>query len=471
MFGGISAHEAVEKFVLNDSEMAQLKRVLIANRGEIAYRAVRVCRELGISSVAVYSKADAHALHVRDADQTVCIGPPPSHQSYLQGNVLVHVAKAKNCDAIYPGYGFLSENASFAESCEAEGLKFIGPSADAIHMMGDKAQARVMAMRYGISIVPGSDGAFTDYDAAQRAASQIGYPLLLKARSGGGGRGMRVVEDKAAFVGAFSQATREADAAFSDGAIYLERFLPIVRHIEVQVLGDGKGGAVAFVERDCSVQRRHQKLVEETPSPAVDEALREELMAAAKRLTSGIAYEGAGTVEFILSPETHEAFFIEMNTRIQVEHPVTEALLGLDLVKAQFEIAAGADLYDIVSRDDRVGHAIEFRINAEDWRNDFRPSPGQILSWCPPGGTGVRLDTAIHERANVPPYYDSMIAKLIIYGHDRSDAISKARAALDAFVCEGIETTIGFHRSLVESADFQSGGVHTRWVETNFLSI
>ena len=447
-----------------------MKRVLIANRGEIAYRAVRVCRELGISSVAVYSKADARALHVSEADQAVCIGPSPSTQSYLQADILVHVAKAKSCDAIYPGYGFLSENASFAERCEAEGLKFIGPSADAIHMMGDKARAREMAMRFDILVVPGSDGAFLDSTTAQKAAAQIKYPLLLKARSGGGGRGMRIVEDEAAFAGAFSQATHEADAAFGDGAIYLERFFPTVRHIEVQVLGDGKGGAIAFAERDCSVQRRHQKLVEETPSPAVNKALRDELMAAAKRLTSGIGYEGAGTVEFILSPKTNEAFFIEMNTRIQVEHPVTEALFGLDLVKAQFEIAAGANLYDIVSHDDMVGHAIEFRINAEDWRNDFRPSPGRILSWCPPGATGVRLDTAIHEGSNVPPYYDSMIAKLIIHGHNRSDAISKARAALNAFVCEGIETTIGFHKSLLDSVDFQSGRLHTRWVETNFLS-
>jgi acetyl-CoA carboxylase biotin carboxylase subunit len=326
-----------------------------------------------------------------------------------------------------------------------------------------------MAVRYDVPVVPGSEGAFDRPEEALKAAGDVGYPMLLKARSGGGGRGMRIVEDEEDFAETFAGAAREAEAAFNDGAIYLERFFPTVRHIEVQVLGDGKGGAIAFDERDCSVQRRHQKLVEESPSPAVDGALRERLRESATRLAAGINYEGAGTVEFILDPATGEAFFIEMNTRIQVEHPVTEALTGLDLVRAQFEIAAGGPLPDYSPDHQPGGHAIEFRINAEDWENGFRPSPGKLSRWDPPNRPGVRLDSAMEAGIDVPPFYDSMIAKLIVHGHDRADAIERARDALAAFHCEGISTTIGFHSSLLDQDDFRAGEVHTRWVETSFL--
>ncbi|MEK9673436.1 MAG: acetyl-CoA carboxylase biotin carboxylase subunit [Rhodospirillaceae bacterium] len=448
----------------------KLRRVLVANRGEIAYRAVRVCRDLGIASVTVHSQVDAGQPHVREADRSICIGPPPSRGSYLAADRLLHVAEGTGCDAVYPGYGFLSENAAFADKCEAQGIKFIGPSAEAIRMMGDKARAREMAIAYGVPVVPGSDGAFTDIAAARAASADVGYPLLLKARSGGGGRGMRVVEKAADFDRAFGQATQEAEAAFGDGAVYLERFFQSVRHIEVQVLGDGRGAAVAFDERDCSVQRRHQKLVEESPSPSVGEDLRRDLLQAARQLTEGIAYEGAGTIEFILDPASGEAFFIEMNTRIQVEHPVTEVRTRLDLVKAQFLIAAGRPLDDVLAGTPVGGHAIEFRINAEDWQNGFRPSPGRLTTWRPPGGSGVRLDTAMTEGAVVPPFYDSMIAKLIVHGHDRRDAIERAKRALDAFGCDGIETTIGFHRALLDQEDYLAGAVHTRWVDTRFMT-
>ena len=446
-----------------------MKRVLIANRGEIAYRAVRVCRDLGLQSVSVHSQADHRQPHVLEADQSVCIGPPPSHKSYLLADILVHVAAETGCDAVYPGYGFLSENAAFAEACEWNGLKFIGPSAHVIGVMGDKAKARDMAVQFDVPVVPGSDAAFDLAENAYAAAETVGYPLLLKARSGGGGRGMRVVEKETEFLSSFTQATREAEAAFGDGAIYLERFSPTVRHIEVQVLGDGKGGALVFDERDCSVQRRHQKLVEESPSPAVGGVLRKKLLDAAKRLAEGINYEGAGTVEFILAPGTDEAFFIEMNTRIQVEHPVTESLAGVDLVKAQFLIADGTPLSQFTAESSVGGHAMEFRINAEDWRNDFRPSPGHLDTWQPPGGPGIRLDSAMAEGQVVPPFYDSMIAKLIIHGRDREDAMSRAREALDSFHCDGIETTLGFHRALLDHEDFKAGHVHTRWIETDFL--
>lgn len=444
--------------------------VLIANRGEIALRAVNTCRALGLRSVAVYSTADATSPHVTAADTAICIGPPSATLSYLSVPALLHAAIHTGCNAIYPGYGFLSENADFARKCEDNGIKFIGPSADTIATMGDKAKARETAAQLGVPVVPGSDNAFTRDDEAFAVADNIGYPLLLKARAGGGGRGMRVVESSGQFVNAFSQASREAESAFCDGAMYMERFLPRIRHIEVQVLGDGLGHAVAFDERDCSVQRRHQKLVEESPSPVVDAALRTQLLQAALSLTRGINYTGAGTVEFILDVESKAFYFIEMNTRIQVEHPVTELRTGIDLVAAQFQIAAGEGLSSFERSDIQQGHAIEFRINAENWHSDFQPSPGLIHAWEVPRGEGIRLDTAVSVNQMVTPYYDSMIAKLIVHGTDRMDAIDRARAALAAFHCGGIATTIDFHRFLIEHDDYMNNNIHTRWIEDVLLA-
>lgn len=443
----------------------RISRVLVANRGEIALRAMKVCRGIGLETVAVYSTADADSPHVRAADRSICIGPPAATDSYLSQLSLLHVALETDCDAVYPGYGFLAENADFAQACATNGIKFVGPSADLIRMMGDKARARQMAAEFDIPVVPGSDDVFRSADEAEAVARHIGFPLLLKARAGGGGRGMRLATHAGEFDQAFSQAAREAEAAFGDGAIYLERFFPIIRHIEVQVLGDGKGNALVFDERDCSVQRRHQKLVEESPSPVVDESLRAWLLEAAGRLTRGIAYEGAGTVEFILDKDSGDAFFIEMNTRIQVEHPVTEMRTGLDLIEAQFKIAMGHPLPSLDESTMPGGHAIEFRINAEDWLHGFMPSPGRLDTWLPPSGPGVRLDAAATQGQRISPFYDSMIGKLIIHGRDRDEALARARVALRDFTCEGVANTIGFHRILIDEDDFLENRVHTRWTE------
>ncbi len=450
------------------TERAGFNRVLIANRGEIALRAIHICHKLGLQAVAVYSSADATAPHVWAADLAVCIGPPAAHASYLSIPSLIHVAIETGCDAVYPGYGFLAENANFAEQCAKQGIKFIGPSVEAISVMGDKSKARELAVTHGVPVVPGSNDAYTDVETAFKASVEIGYPMLLKARSGGGGRGMRIVNEQSEFASAFAQATREAEAAFTDGAIYIERFFATVRHIEVQVLGDGKGSAVVFDERDCSVQRRHQKLIEESPSPAVTPMLRQRLLDAAAQLTRGICYEGAGTVEFILSVETDEFFFIEMNTRIQVEHPVTEMRSGTDLVRAQFDIAAGRPLQERETANEPGGHAIEFRINAENWQRNFQPTPGVLNRWRPPTGRGIRLDCAVYEGQCIPPFYDSMIAKLIVHSSSRADALIKARYALARFDCQGISTTIGFHRMLVDAPAFISNEIHTRWIETEW---
>ena len=444
----------------------KISRVLIANRGEIALRAVRACRVIELETVAVFSDADADSPHVRAADRSVCIGASPSAQSYLAIPSLLHVAVETGCDAVYPGYGFLAENAAFAEACADNGLKFIGPSAEVIRTMGDKARARETARRFGVPVVPGSEGAFTSADEAAQAAKSIEFPLLLKARAGGGGRGMRIANDMAGFSEAFAQASRESEAAFGDGAIYLERFFPRVRHIEVQVLGDGRGNSLQMDERDCSIQRRHQKLVEESPSPVVDAALRARLLDVSGRLTRGIAYEGAGTVEFIFDETSGEFFFIEMNTRIQVEHPVTEMRTGLDLIEAQFKIAQGHPLPNLDENTMPGGHAIEFRINAEDWLRGFVPSPGRLDEWQPPRGPGVRFDSAVDQGHSITPYYDSMIGKLIIHGRDREEALARARIALSGFHCQGVASTIGFHRILVDDEDFLANRVYTRWTET-----
>ena len=450
------------------TDIPEFKRILIANRGEIALRAIRVCHQLGLQAVAVYSTADATSPHVWAADQAVCIGSPAAQHSYLAIEPLIHVAIETGCDAVYPGYGFLAEDADFAKQCALHDLKFIGPSIETISIMGDKSKARQLAAAQGVPVVPGSDGAYLDVQTALKVSAEIGFPMLLKARSGGGGRGMRVVNELSEFAAAFAEATREAEAAFSDGAVYMERFFPTVRHIEVQVLGDGKGDAVVFDERDCSVQRRHQKLIEESPSPSVNPGLRKRLLAAAAKLAKGICYEGAGTVEFILSVETGEFFFIEMNTRIQVEHPVTEMRSGVDLVRAQFDIAAGKPLPDYDANNQPGGHAIEFRINAEDCRRNFQPTPGILSRWRPPVGCGIRLDSAAFEGQRISPFYDSIIAKLIIHGSSRKNALHKARDALKRFDCQGISTTIDFHRMLVDEEAFIKNAVHTRWIENEW---
>ncbi len=446
--------------------MKKLKRVLIANRGEIALRATQTCKRLGIETIAVYSKPDAASPHVWLSDRAFCIGPAAASESYLQGSALIHVAQRTNCDAVYPGYGFLSENPSFAVKCKKHKIKFIGPSPETIKMMGDKAMAREKAHQHNVPVVPGSEKVYLDHAKALKRSKAIGFPLLLKARAGGGGKGMRVVSDENTFKDAFQEASREAYSSFGDGALYIEKFFQNVRHVEVQILGDGKGNAIAFAERDCSVQRRHQKLIEESPSPLVDNKMRSKLLDAATALAKGIKYEGAGTIEFILDSRTNSFFFIEMNTRIQVEHPVTEFCHNIDLVEAQFRIAAKADLSPFKKFLTWSGHAIEFRINAEDWQNNFAPSPGVVRSWNPPKGKGVRIDTAIHENAVVSPYYDSMIAKLIIYAKTRKDVIDQARTAFSRFHCTGVKTTIGFHKMLLQHDAFIKNRIYTRWIES-----
>jgi acetyl-CoA carboxylase biotin carboxylase subunit len=447
---------------------SRLRRVLVANRGEIALRIVRACRQAGIETVAVYSSADAGSAHVWAADGAVCIGPPPSPESYLNGAALLHVARACDCDGLHPGYGFLAENAEFAGRCAEEGLVFIGPSADTIALMGDKVAARQTAERHGLQVVPGSGEAFGDGREAAKAAADIGFPLLLKARSGGGGRGMRIVSEGDAFEALFAQASGEAKAAFGDGGIYLERYFPTVRHIEVQVFGDCQGNARHLWERDCSLQRRHQKLLEEAPSPVLDEATRTSMCEAAEALTRELGYNGAGTVEFIYDADSREFFFIEMNTRIQVEHPVTEMVTGLDLVAEQLRVAGGEALSFARARPKITGHAIEFRLNAEDAANNFMPSPGRLARWRPPAGPGVRLDSHVFEGYAMPPYYDSLLGKLVVHGCDRDDAVRRAAAALAGFGVAGVPTTIPFHRRVLQHPDFLDGRIHTTWVEREF---
>jgi acetyl-CoA carboxylase biotin carboxylase subunit len=441
-----------------------LRRVLIANRGEIALRATRTCRRLGRESVAVYSSADANSPHRWAADAAVCIGPPPPKASYLNDAALIEIASSLKCDAIYPGYGFLAENSAFAARCAEAALTFIGPSPEVIARMGDKVAARQTAESLGIPVVPGSKDGFTDAAAAKQHADAIGFPLLLKASAGGGGRGMRVVGEAGAFTEMFAQASAEAGAAFGRPDIYLERFFPRVRHIEIQVFGDGHGNYVQLGERDCSVQRRHQKLVEEAPSPVLDAATRRAMADAALTLVRAINYVNAGTVEFIYDAESGRFFFIEMNTRIQVEHPVTEIVTGYDLVAEQFRVAAGERLSVMPAAGD-APVAIEFRINAEDAAQDFRPSPGMLRRWRPPSGRDIRLDTHVYENYVVPPYYDSMLGKLIVAGRDRAAAIAQAAAALARFEVSGVATTVAFHADLVRRPEFARAEIHTRWVE------
>jgi acetyl-CoA carboxylase biotin carboxylase subunit len=447
-----------------------VRRVLVANRGEIAVRIIRACRQLGLEAVAVCSTADREAAHTRLADRSVCIGPPLPGASYLNIPALVTTALGTGCDAVHPGYGFLAENAGFAEACAEHGLRFVGPSGEAIRAMGDKVRARELAAKIGVPVVPGSDGPLVSLEEAASVADRIGYPLLLKAAAGGGGRGMRVVRKPAELSEAFMGARAEARGAFGDATVYAERFLERVRHVEIQVVADAEGASVHLGERDCSVQRRHQKLLEEAPSPAVTPAVRAAMGEAALALVRHIGYQSVGTVEFVLEPDGQRFYFIEMNTRIQVEHPVTEMLTGVDLVTTQLRIAAGEGL-DLRQADVRMrGHAIECRINAEDADQDFRPVPGTIRQWRPPAGEGIRIDTHIAEGAEVPPFYDSLLAKVIVAASDRAGAIDRMDRALAAFVVAGVPTTAAFHRRVLAHPDFVGGRVHTRWVEAELLS-
>jgi len=439
-----------------------IRKVLIANRGEIALRVIRTCHEMGLRTVAVYSTADRDSLHVRFADEAVCIGPPASRDSYLRFDRILAAAEVTGADAIHPGYGFLAENADFSAICEDHHIKFIGPDPETIRMMGDKSLAKDTMRAAGVPVVPGSDGVITDAAAGRAVASTIGYPVIIKASAGGGGRGMRVVQKEEDFAKQFQMASGEAEAAFGDGSVYVEKFVTAPRHVEIQVLGDGKGHVVHFGERECSIQRRHQKLLEESPSPAVDQALRERMGAAAVRGAESVNYEGAGTVEFLLDA-SGEFYFMEMNTRIQVEHPVTEEVTDTDLIAAQIRVAMGEPIEAMELR--MEGHAIECRINAENPFRGFSPAPGRILTFHPPGGHGVRVDTHVYAGYVIPPHYDSMIAKLIVRGATREMAIRKALRALDEFVIEGVHTTIPFHLQLLRHPDFQAGRFDTRFLE------
>ncbi len=441
------------------------KKILIANRGEIALRITRACHELGVKVVAVYSEADRESLHVRFSDEDVCIGPPPAAESYLNIPRIIAAAEVTGVEAIHPGYGFLAENADFSEICTRSDIVFIGPTADQIRAMGDKATARAKMKELGVPTVPGSDGIVTDPDEAAALAAEIGFPVMVKASAGGGGKGMRVVPDAESFPRLLQAAKNEARAAFGDDDIYLEKCIVRPRHVEFQVFGDQHGKVVHLGERDCSIQRRHQKLVEEAPSPALTPELREAMGDAAVKAAAGIDYVGAGTVEFLLDSDG-SFFFIEMNTRIQVEHPVTEVATGLDLVKEQIRVASGEPLSFPDEQCRLRGHVIEFRVNAEDPERNFAPSPGQITTFHPPGGPGVRLDTHVYAGYHVPQYYDSLLAKLIVSGNTREEAIVRARNALDFFVIEGVKTTIPFLVDLTRNADFVSGNIDTHFVDT-----
>jgi acetyl-CoA carboxylase, biotin carboxylase subunit len=438
------------------------EKVLVANRGEISLRVVRACQELEISAVAVYSDADAESLPVRHADEAVNIGPPPAGKSYLNIEALIGAANDTGAEAIHPGYGFLAENASFAAACRDAGLTFIGPSAEAIETLGNKSAARELAKEAGVPVVPGSEDVGSASEAVE-IAEKIGYPVMVKAAAGGGGRGIRVAENEEELRQAVQVAKREATSAFGDGSLYLEKFLSGPRHVEVQVIGDHNGNVIHLYERECSMQRRRQKVLEEAPSPGINSETREKMCEAAVRLTREAGYTNAGTVEFLVEGE--DFYFIEMNTRIQVEHPVTEMLTGVDLVKEQIRIAAGESLSLAQEEVPLVGHAIEFRINAEDPEKDFMPSPGEISFLDVPGGPGVRVDSAIYQGYRIPPFYDSMVGKLIVWALTREEAISRARRALREYRLEGIKTTIPLHIRLLGEDTFRSGEYHTGYLE------
>ena len=438
------------------------KKILIANRGEIALRVVRAAREMGVATVAVHSTADSDAMHVRMADEAICIGPPPSGQSYLSMAAIISACEITGAEAIHPGYGFLSENASFVQAVEDHGIKFIGPSAAHIRLMGDKITAKDTMKKLGVPCVPGSDGGVATLDAAYAVGDTAGYPVIVKATAGGGGRGMKLARSKDEMETAFRTARAEAKAAFGNDEVYIEKYLGRPRHIEVQIFGDGRGRAVHLGERDCSLQRRHQKVFEEAPGPAIDAATRARIGATCAKAVADLGYEGAGTIEFLY--EDGEFFFIEMNTRLQVEHPVTEAIMGVDLVREQIRVAAGLPM-SFQQEDLAVnGHAIEVRINAEKLPN-FAPSPGKITQYHAPGGLGVRMDSAIYDGYRIPPYYDSLIGKLIVHGRDRPEALARLSRALGELIIDGIDTTVPLFHALLKTPEVQSGDYTIQWLE------
>jgi acetyl-CoA carboxylase biotin carboxylase subunit len=441
------------------------RKVLVANRGEIALRVIRACRELEISTVAVFSTADRDSLHVRLADESVCIGPPPAAQSYNHIARLISAAEVVGADAIHPGYGFLSENAHFAEICASCGFVFIGPSPEMIRRMGDKAEARRTMVAAGLPVVPGSEGTLEGVEHGLDVARQIGFPVIIKATAGGGGRGMRVAWDEKQLRTGFGIAQAEAGAAFNNNALYLEKFIARPRHIEFQLFGDNDGNLIHLGERECSVQRNHQKLIEESPSPFLSDAKRREIGAQAAKGAGTIGYVNAGTMEFLFDQDGSH-YFMEMNTRIQVEHPVTEEVTDLDLVKEQIRVAAGEKLSIRQSEVEWRGHAIECRINAEDHEHGFRPSPGRITYWYKPGGPGIRVDSHVYGGYTVPPHYDSMVGKLIAYGKDRAEALRRMEIALEEIIIEGIQTTVPFHRLAIRDPRFQAGDIDTHFVES-----
>ncbi len=441
------------------------KKILIANRGEIALRVIRTCKELGIPTVAVYSEADRDSLHVIFADEAVCIGPASSKDSYLKIPSILSAAEVTGADAIHPGYGFLAENSDFSEICGEHSIKFIGPSPEMIKRMGDKSLAKATMKAVNVPVVPGSDGAIKSIDEALIVAGEIGFPIILKASAGGGGKGMRIVWEKSELKKAFQTASTEAEAAFGNSELYLEKFIESPRHVEIQVIGDQFGNVYSYGERDCTVQRRHQKLIEEAPSPIITPALRQRMSDAAISGARSVNYEGAGTIEFLVDKDLN-FYFIEMNTRIQVEHPVTEMVNNLDLIKQQILVASGNHVEDLPK--EVKGHSIEFRINAEDPNNNFRPSPGKIEYLHLPGGFGVRVDSHIYNEYSIPPYYDSLIAKLIVWGTDRQHAISRAKRALEEFTVEGIKTTIPFHQKVLNNRYFLEADYDTNSIDKLF---
>ncbi|HKJ30491.1 MAG TPA: acetyl-CoA carboxylase biotin carboxylase subunit [Balneolales bacterium] len=441
------------------------KKILIANRGEIALRIIRTCKEMGINTVAVYSTADRDSLHVKFADEAVCIGPPPSKDSYLKIPRLLAAAEITNAEAVHPGYGFLSENAEFSRICEEHDLKFIGPTPHMIDTMGNKAKAKENMIKNGVPVVPGSEGILDDVEEAEKTAEEIGYPVILKASAGGGGRGMRIVNDKSELKVAFDSARAEADAAFNNPDMYMEKYILDPHHVEIQILGDEHGYITHLGERDCSLQRRHQKIMEESPSPLMTPELREKMGNAAIAAAETVHYQGAGTVEFLVDKDLN-FYFMEMNTRIQVEHPVTEEVTNYDMIQNQIEIAAGIPLEKKPLK--MRGHAIECRINAEDPEHNFRPSAGQITVFHPPGGHSVRVDTHVYSGYVVPPYYDSMIAKLIVSAPTRKEAIARMSRALNEFVIEGIKTNIPYHLQLMKDPNFIKGDFNTHYLESKF---
>jgi acetyl-CoA carboxylase biotin carboxylase subunit len=447
-------------------ENRMFKKILIANRGEIALRVICACKELGVKTVAVYSDADRNSLHVRFADEAICIGPPRSSESYLNIPAVISAAEITNVDAIHPGYGLLSENANFAEVCESSHIKFIGPPPEVIRLMGEKEKARQAMKKANVPILPGSDGVIASAEEAREWATEIGYPVIVKASAGGGGRGMRVIRSEAELEGSFNAAQSEAAAAFGNGNLYMEKFIERPRHIEFQVLGDSHGHVISLGERECSIQRRHQKLLEESPSTRVTQEMRSDIGKKLEESLTQIGYVNAGTVEFLMD-EDGSLHFIEMNTRIQVEHPVTEMVTSIDLVKSQILLACGAKMADVIPKLDRKGqrgHAIECRINAEH-PEKFTPSAGKIKTFHIPGGLGVRVDTAAYAEGVIPPYYDSLIAKLITFGKDRAEAIMRMQRALEMFIVEGIHTTIPLHRRILADPEFRAGNIDTKYVE------